>query len=100
MGLYSYLVEVRDSSTQEVLYPVFALVGAHVSEGDTRLIFRDHKKMLQAKLLRSFAAIAGNSASHFGEATQLLEIDVQQITRRLPLIASCTGSGGARSPEL
>ncbi len=65
----------------------FAFIRIPVGETDPRMIIDGHEQKLPTSAIDLIPAIAGDTVARTHDASQLLGINMQQITRRRMLIA-------------
>lgn len=100
------LGEIGNRLSQEALGAVLALVRTHGGEGHSGVIIDGDEQVVIPQTARALGAVARDAVAHVREAPQLLDVDVQQITRRLALVAlhglnrgQVAESGQARSAQ-
>ena len=78
---------VRHRRLQEVHGRLLFLVGAHLHEANARVVIDGDMGEFPASALDGVTTIAGDPMTGSHDATKLLGVDVQQLTRRLTLVA-------------
>ena len=85
--LYAERLVVGHGVTHELHSAGLGFIGVHVGETNTSVIVDSDKQIFPASAVDGIAAIAGHAVAGPPDTSQLLDIDVQQVTRRRVLVA-------------
>ena len=84
---HAQALEMADRGTQERLGALLGLVGVDLRECDSAVVVDGDEDVVPADVTCSLSAISGDAMPDLVEAAQLLDVDVQQVTRRVALAA-------------